>query len=59
MSCFVEGAVSWKSIKQTLTPSSTTEVEYVACYESTCHAIWLRNFISVLEVVQSISRPLK
>ena len=28
-------------------------------YEATCHAIWLRSFISVLEVVHSISRPLK
>ena len=42
----VEGADSWKSVKQTLTTSSTTEAEYVACYEATCHAIWLRNFIS-------------
>ena len=32
-------------------------VEYVACYEATCHAIWLRNFISAL--VHSIPRPLK
>ena len=29
------GAVSWKSVKQTLTTS------YVECYEATCHAIWL------------------
>ena len=55
----VEGAVSWKSVKQALTASSTIEVEYVACYEATCHAIWLRNFISSLEVVHSISRLLK
>ena len=55
----VEGVVSWKSVKQTLTASSITEAEYVACYEPTCHAIWLRNFISTLEVVHSISRPLK
>ena len=54
-----EGAVSWKSVKQTLTTSSTMEEEYVACYEATCYAIWLRNFISTLEVVHSISRPLK
>ena len=54
----VEGAVSWKSVKQTLTASSTTEAEYVACYDATCHAIWLRNFISALEVVHSISRLL-
>ena len=35
------------------------EAEYVACYEATCHAIWLRNFISPLEVVHSIFRSLK
>ena len=62
-SCYIfmmdEGAVSWKSVKQTLTTSSTIEIEYVACYEATCHAIWLRNFISALEVVHSISKPLK
>ena len=31
----------------------------MACYEATCHVIWLQNFISTLEVVHSISRPLK
>ena len=31
----------------------------MACYEATCHTIWLWNFISTLEVVHSISRPLK
>ena len=51
--------VSWKSVKQTLTASSTMEAEYVACYEATCHAIWLRNFISALDVVHFISRSLK
>ena len=53
-----EGFVSWKSVKQTLTTSSTMETEYVACYEATCHAIWLWNFISALEVVHSISSSL-
>ncbi|KAL6324412.1 hypothetical protein AAG906_013016 [Vitis piasezkii] len=51
------GAVSWKSVKQTLTASSTMEAEYVACYEACCHAMWMRNFISALGVVDSISRP--
>ena len=49
-----EGAVSWKSVKQTLTTSSTIEVEYVVCYEHICHAIWLQNLISALGVVHSI-----
>ena len=55
----VEAAISWKSVKQTITVSSTMEAEYVAYYEVTYDAIWLRNFISALEVVHSISRPLK
>ena len=53
------GAVSWKSVKQTLTASSTMETEYVACYETCCHAMGMRNFISTLGVVDSISRPLE
>ena len=51
--------VLWKSFKKTLTTSSTMEVEYVACYEATCHAIWLWKFISALGVINSISRSLK
>ena len=35
------------------------EAEYVTCYEATYHAVWLRNFISALEVVHFISRSLK
>ncbi|RVX19207.1 Retrovirus-related Pol polyprotein from transposon TNT 1-94 [Vitis vinifera] len=45
------GVVSWKSVKQTLTTSSTMEAEYVACYEACCHAMWMRNFVSALELL--------
>ena len=31
----------------------------MACYEACCHAMWMRNFISALGVVDSISKPLK
>ena len=55
----VEGVVLWKIVKQTLTTSSTFEVEYMACYEATCHAIWLWNFISTLRVVHYVSKLLK
>ncbi|XP_059627567.1 secreted RxLR effector protein 161-like [Cornus florida] len=54
-----EGPTSWKSQKQSLVASSTMEAEFVACYEATCHAIWLRNFITGLSVVDSITKPLK
>ena len=36
------GSISWKSHKQSLIASSTMEAEYVACYEATCHAMWLK-----------------
>ncbi|XP_026657005.2 myricetin 3-O-glucosyl 1,2-rhamnoside 6'-O-caffeoyltransferase AT2-like [Phoenix dactylifera] len=34
------------------------QAEFVACYGATVQAIWLRNFISELKVVDSISRPI-
>ena len=53
------GAISWKSVKQTLVASSTMQAEFVACYGAATQAIWLRNFISGLKVIDSISRPIK
>jgi len=35
------------------------EAEFVACFEATIQANWLRNFISGLGVVDSIAKPLK
>ncbi|GJU29573.1 putative RNA-directed DNA polymerase [Tanacetum coccineum] len=51
------GPISWRSHKQELTTTSTMMAEYVACYHATSHAILLRNLISRLKVVDSISRP--
>ncbi|PON90707.1 hypothetical protein TorRG33x02_135640, partial [Trema orientale] len=53
------GAVSWKSIKQTLTASSTMEAEFVACHKASNQGIWLRNFITGLRIIDSIEKPLK
>ena len=53
------GAISWKSEKQSITTSSTMEVEFVACFEASSHALWLRNFVSGLGVVDSIAKPLR
>lgn len=53
------GAVSWKSSKQTLMAPSTMAVEFVACFEASNHAIWLRNFVTSLHIVRSIERPLR
>ncbi|XP_042952199.1 secreted RxLR effector protein 161-like [Carya illinoinensis] len=53
------GAISWKSMKQTITASSTMEAEFVACFEAIVHGLWLRNFITGLGVIDSIERPLR
>ena len=55
-----KGFVSWKSVKKTLTTSSTIGGKVCGVfYEAACHAIWLRNFISSLKVVHFVSKPLK
>lgn len=33
--------------------------EFIACYDAIIHAIWLKNFVSGLSVVDSISNPIK
>lgn len=53
------GAISWKSIKQTLIVTSTMEAKFIACYETSNHGIWLRNFIIGLQIVDGIERPLR
>ncbi|XP_074266262.1 secreted RxLR effector protein 161-like [Silene latifolia] len=53
-----DGAVSWRSVKQTLTATSTMEAEFVSCFEATSHGVWLKSFIFGLRVIDSICRPL-
>ncbi|GKF74445.1 hypothetical protein Tco_0220777 [Tanacetum coccineum] len=49
-----EGAVDWKSSKQSTTAMYYMEAEYIAAME----AIWIRKFISGLGVVPSINKPM-
>ena len=53
------GAISWKSCKQSIVTSSTMYAEFIACYEATGQAMWLKKFVPGLRVVDSIERPLK
>ncbi|KAJ9553326.1 hypothetical protein OSB04_017371 [Centaurea solstitialis] len=52
------GAISWKSSKQDTIADSTTEAEYIAASDAAKEAVWLRNFLSDLRVVASVSRPI-
>ena len=54
-----EGAISWKSVKQSIVASSTMAAEFVACYEASNHGIWLQNFVMGLRILDGIERPLK
>ncbi|KAL5555019.1 hypothetical protein UlMin_037255 [Ulmus minor] len=53
------GAISWKSVKQTFIASSTMEAEFIAYYKASNQGIWLRNFITRLQIVDGIERPLR
>jgi fluoride ion exporter CrcB/FEX len=48
-----------ESVKQTLTTFSTMEAEYIACYQASCQAMWLQNFIFGLVIMDTIAKPLK
>jgi hypothetical protein len=52
------GAISWKSSKERITTSSTMYAEFIACYEALGQAMWLKNFIPGLRVIDSISKSL-
>ncbi|XP_031256963.1 secreted RxLR effector protein 161-like [Pistacia vera] len=52
-------AVSWRSVKQSLTATSTMEAEFVSCFEATSHGVWLKSFIAGLKIMDSISKPLR
>ncbi|KAJ9567681.1 LOW QUALITY PROTEIN: hypothetical protein OSB04_003647 [Centaurea solstitialis] len=52
------GAISWKASKQSLTATSTFQAEYIAIYDATSHAIWLKNFVAGLKIMDSIEKPL-
>ena len=55
----IGGAISWRSSKYTIVATSTMQAEFIARYKATTQALWLRNFIGSLKIVDSIARPIK
>ncbi|KAJ0467877.1 putative RNA-directed DNA polymerase [Helianthus annuus] len=53
------GAVSWKSSKQSVVADSTTESEYIATSDAAKEAAWMKKFITDLDVVPSIKKPIE
>ena len=53
------GAISWRSAKQSIVASSTMAAEYIAMYEASNQAVWLKNFVTGLRILDRVERPLK
>nr|GEY88058.1 hypothetical protein [Tanacetum cinerariifolium] len=52
------GVVDWKSVKQSIFATSSAEAEYIAAFDASNEAIWVRKFISGLGVVSTIEEPI-
>nr|GEX06691.1 zinc finger, CCHC-type [Tanacetum cinerariifolium] len=52
------GAVDWKSAKQNIFATSSAEAEYIAAFDASNEAVWVRKFISGLSVVSTIEEPI-
>ena len=57
MFCLNGSAVSWKCSKQSPVADSTTEVEYIVASNAAKEAVWIKKFITDLEVVPNITNP--
>nr|GEW11603.1 zinc finger, CCHC-type [Tanacetum cinerariifolium] len=52
------GAVDWKSTKQSIFATSSTDAEYIATFDASKEAVWIRKFISGLGIVPTIKEPI-
>ncbi|GJR49324.1 retrotransposon protein, putative, ty1-copia subclass [Tanacetum coccineum] len=52
------GVVDWKSVKQSIFATLSVEAEYIAAYDASKEAVWVRKFISGLGVVPIIEEPI-
>ncbi|GKB82442.1 retrotransposon protein, putative, ty1-copia subclass [Tanacetum coccineum] len=52
------GVIDWKSTKQSIFATSFAEAEYIATYDASKEAVWVRKFIYGLGVVPIIKEPI-
>ncbi|GJR90156.1 hypothetical protein Tco_0214167 [Tanacetum coccineum] len=55
----IRGAVDWKSAKQSIIATSSTEVEYMVASKASKEFFWIRKFIFGLDVVPTNEEPMK
>ncbi|GJX56868.1 retrotransposon protein, putative, ty1-copia subclass [Tanacetum coccineum] len=52
------GVVDWKSTKQSIFATSSTDAEYIAAFDASKEAVWIRKFIFGLGIVPTIEEPI-
>nr|GEW30502.1 retrotransposon protein, putative, Ty1-copia subclass [Tanacetum cinerariifolium] len=52
------GVVDWKSTKQSIFATSSTDDEYITAFDASKEAVWIRKFIYGLGVVLKIKEPI-
>nr|GEV92916.1 retrovirus-related Pol polyprotein from transposon TNT 1-94 [Tanacetum cinerariifolium] len=52
------GAVDWKSAKQSIFATSSAKAKYIAAFDASKEAVWVRKFIFGLGVVLTIEEPI-
>nr|GEV62267.1 hypothetical protein [Tanacetum cinerariifolium] len=52
------GVVDWKSAKQSIFATSSAEAGYIAAFDASKEAVWVRKFIYGLGVVPTIEEPI-
>ncbi|GJS69973.1 zinc finger, CCHC-type containing protein [Tanacetum coccineum] len=50
--------IGWKSTKQSIFATSSTDAEYIAAFDASKEAVWIRKFISGLGIVPTIEEPI-
>ncbi|GKE67053.1 hypothetical protein Tco_1521214 [Tanacetum coccineum] len=51
------GAVDWKSTKQSIFATPSTDVEYITAFDASKEAVWICKFIFGIGVVPTIEEP--
>ena len=54
-----EGVISWNSKKQFLVASFTMQAEFITCFSTVTHVVWLRNLVIGIYIMDHIVRTLK
>nr|GEV13772.1 hypothetical protein [Tanacetum cinerariifolium] len=52
------GVVDWKSTKQGIFATSSTDVEHTAAFDASKEVVWIRKFISGLGIIPTIEEPI-